>query len=85
MCLRKIRVLLRLANRLAELLARNARLDLELKNALDGIDPTQLEKLSLYVRLGEIEQIAIVDDELVITLEFVDTGMGDDPPTFGAC
>ena len=57
----------------------------QLKNALEGIDPEQLEKLSVYVRLGEIEQVEIVDDELVITLEFVDTGMGDDPPTFGAC
>jgi len=55
----------------------------QLKNALEGIDPEQLEKLSVYVRLGEIEQVEIVDDELVITLEFVDTGMGDDPPTFG--
>ena len=55
----------------------------QLKDALDGIDHEQLEKLSIYVRLGEIEQVEIVDDELVITLEFVDTGMGDDPPTFG--
>ena len=55
----------------------------QLKNALEGIDPEQLEKLSVYVRLGEIEQVEIVDDELVITLEFVDTGMGDGPPTFG--
>jgi hypothetical protein len=55
----------------------------QLKNALDGLDPTQLESMGVHVKLGEDERIEIVEDELVITLEFIDTGMGDNPPTFG--
>jgi hypothetical protein len=55
----------------------------QLKNALDGLDPAQLESMSVHVKLGEDERIEVVGDELVITLEFIDTGMGDEPPTFG--
>jgi len=55
----------------------------QLKSALDGLDPAQLESVGVHVKLGEDERVEVVGDELVITLEFIDTGMGDDPPTFG--
>jgi len=55
----------------------------QLKKALDGLDSAQLESMGVHVKLGEDERVEVVGDELVITLDFMDTGMGDDPPTFG--